>query len=183
MGYSTVVFDTIWVFTLAWVYALIEIEMEGKYGWAKNLPTAKNVLGQFTLYHVYMLIFVGLMFSGWFFSRFVSGCDSGWNMVCHFFFFTLLWLLVEDFLWFVFNPYYTLKNYCKQKIPWHKHWIGNRVPVHNVAGVLGLAALAVANWNGDLWISLGVSALFLIFCAFVAPAYHRFYVSTHRLTT
>ena len=179
-GYTSICFDTLYVLTLAFVYALIEIEMEGKHGWAKNLPTTRDVIGRMTLYHVYMFVFVVLMFSGWFLSRTVSGCASGWHMVIQFLFFTVLWFLAEDFLWFVFNPHYTLKNYERGKIPWHRHWVSKHVPVHNVIGVLGLCLLAVANGNSHLWLALGVVAVCVPVCAQLAPAYHKFYVQTHR---
>ena len=179
-AYATAAFDTVWVVVLAAIYALMEIEMEGKHGWAKNLPTTKNILGHFTLYHVYMLMFLAVLFSGWFGSRFVSGCDNGWTAVFQFAFFFLLWLLVEDFLWFVFNPHYTLKGYSKKKIPWHKHWVADCVPVHNVAGVLGLALLAVGSGGTELWLALGIAAAMLGGCAALAPTYHNFYLETHR---
>ena len=179
MGYSTIIFDTIWVFLLSLIYALIEIELEGKHGWAKNLPTAHKFIGHFTLYHIYMMLYVVLTFSGWFFSRFFLGCMSGWNIVFHFLFFVFSWFLIEDFLWFVFNPYYTIKNYSKKHIPWHNHWIGNRIPMHNLLGLLFLMILAVANWNGELWLSLAISGVLIFFCIVFAPVYHAFYVSTH----
>ena len=112
MTFVTAAVDTVWVF-LPGNHRGCEVEIEGKHGWAKHLPTTKNILGQFTLYHVYMLLFLVLLFSGWFGSRFVAGCASGWTVVFHFAFYFLLWLLVEDFLWFVFNPHYTLDRYEK----------------------------------------------------------------------
>ena len=42
----------IFVFIVSIIYSLIEIEMEGKHGWCKNLPTAKKVVSSFTLYPV-----------------------------------------------------------------------------------------------------------------------------------
>jgi hypothetical protein len=33
-------------------------------------------------------------------------------------------VLVEDFFWFVLNPYYGIKNFRKGKIWWHKTWWG-----------------------------------------------------------
>ena len=43
------------------IYALIEIEIEGKNGWMKNLPTPYVVRfgdKNMTLYHIYMLLFM-----------------------------------------------------------------------------------------------------------------------------
>jgi hypothetical protein len=33
-------------------------------------------------------------------------------------------VFVEDFLWFVLNPYYGIENFRKGKIWWHKTWWG-----------------------------------------------------------
>jgi hypothetical protein len=33
-------------------------------------------------------------------------------------------VFIEDFLWFVLNPYYGIKNFRKEKIWWHKKWWG-----------------------------------------------------------
>jgi hypothetical protein len=33
-------------------------------------------------------------------------------------------VFLEDFLWFVLNPYYGIKNFRKGKIWWHKQWWG-----------------------------------------------------------
>ena len=56
--------DAVFVFLFALVFALIEIEIEGKDGWAANLPTARNVVGHLTLYHVYMVALAVLVVSG-----------------------------------------------------------------------------------------------------------------------
>ena len=153
--------------------------MEGAHGWAKNLPTTKNVLGSFTLYHLYMLGFLLLLFGGWFFTRFVSGWISGWSMVFQFGFYMILWLLIEDFLWFVFNPHFTLKRYTKKDIPWHPTWVGS-VPLHNITGFLGLIVLCLLEGSGRLFGGLGIGAVFTLACILFAPLYHRYYRSTHK---
>jgi hypothetical protein len=33
-------------------------------------------------------------------------------------------VFLEDFLWFMLNPYFGLKNFHKGKIWWHKSWWG-----------------------------------------------------------
>ena len=38
----------IFVFVISIIYSLIEIEMEGEYGWCEKLPTAKKVISSFT---------------------------------------------------------------------------------------------------------------------------------------
>ena len=52
----------IFVFIVSIIYSLIEIEMEGKHGWCKNLPTAKKVVSSFTLYHLLMMSLILILF-------------------------------------------------------------------------------------------------------------------------
>jgi hypothetical protein len=46
-------------------------------------------------------------------------------------------LLVEDFLWFVLNPHYGIRNFRKGRIWWHKEWWG---PVPSLYWVLFVIA-------------------------------------------
>ena len=96
----------VFVFFVALLYSLMEIEMEGKDGWCKNLPTAKNVIASFTWYHILMMIIVILIFYQTF-----RGLDV-WMVV----FYITAFFLIEDFLWFVFNPFYGIKKYKKENI-------------------------------------------------------------------
>ncbi len=112
----------------AFVVAKLEIQIEGKDGWAKNLPAWKihNKITKIffgtqplTGYHIWMIItllwflqipfFIGVSWSLWFELQIVG----------------LFWLavLIEDFLWFVLNPYYGIKKFRKGKIEWHENWL------------------------------------------------------------
>ena len=161
---------------------LIEIELEAAHGWCKNIPTAKNVIGTFTLYHIYMMIFMTVVISMIFIPRFVIACQTSeftpWSAVCHFLFYLLAWFLIEDFLWFVLNPYYTIQKYTQKNIPWHTKWIMG-IPVHNIVGILGLAALAFIEHTWSLWIALAVFTVLLILTCFVSPSYHALYWQLH----
>lgn len=179
MALSLCLFDTVWVCITAVLFSMMEIETEGKNGWAKALPTTKNFIGKFTLYHVFMNLFVAFIFSGWFLGRFFTGCVSGKTCVLYFLFYMFLWFLLEDFLWFVFNPHYTLQKYCKDEIAWHTNWITKRIPAHNVICLLFLFVLALVDGTGFLFISLFLSAVFLAVCVYVANTYHQFYLRTH----
>lgn len=117
---------------MALVLALLEIQIEGPHGWAKNLPTwrpaqqtliartyAKLMNGkEFTGYHLLIFAFVFLMFH----FPFLLGAPWGivpWVKTLSFFFlFVVLW----DFLWFVCNPHYPLKQFRKEHIWWHARW-------------------------------------------------------------
>jgi hypothetical protein len=117
---------------LSFLLALWEIQIEGKDGWAANSPGGRIEKGwlvkisggrPITGYHVFMTLFLiaiihlPLFFISW-----------SWRLESLLIGFYLGMLLVEDFLWFVLNPYYGIKSFRKGKIWWHKRWLGP-VPV------------------------------------------------------
>ena len=178
MSLSLTIYDASFLFWSALIYALLEIEMEGKHGWCEKLPTAKRVVGPFTLYHVYMNIFIVIMISMIFIPRFYVACNSSeftpWSAVCCFVFYLLLWFLLEDFLWFVMNPHYTLCKYKKEHIKWHTQWVGP-VPLHNILGILGLVAVAFAEGSWLLFVAAAVAVGWTFLTMWIAPLYHKFY--------
>jgi hypothetical protein len=113
---------------LAFILALWEIQIEGKDGWAAKAPCWRikkkwvvRLTGgrPLTGYHVFMTLFIlatlhlPLFFVSW-----------SWQLECLLVGFYLGMVLVEDFLWFVLNPYYGIKSFRKGKIWWHKRWWG-----------------------------------------------------------
>lgn len=118
----------VYMLVTSFILALLEIQIEGKNGWAKDLPTwriSNKLTSLFygarplTGYHLHMNIFVLLLlhlpvfFTGW-----------SWELECILFGFLIGMWTIEDFLWFVFNPHYGLKKFKKENIPWHKNWWG-----------------------------------------------------------
>ncbi len=118
-------------FLAAFVVAKLEIEVEGKYGWAAHLPTAKidskfiqliftSGTKPFTNYHLWLfltvLVFLHLPF-------FVD--PSFWSVPIELFLLGnyMLAMGIEDFLWFVFNPKFGIGKLNKEHAPWHR-WIG-----------------------------------------------------------
>ena len=110
----------VFVFLFSIIYSLIEIEMEGKNGWCTHLPTAKNVISTFTLYHLLMMVLIILTFYQQFNNKDV------WLIV----FYITMFFFIEDLLWFVLNPYYTIKKYSEKNIPWHSKWFWGQ-PIEN----------------------------------------------------
>ena len=111
---------------LAFVLAKWEIQIEGQSGWAKNLPCwRKNGLYEqitgkpLTGYHFWMVVF--LLAIGH-----LPFLVSAWSIQLESLILGFLGgvLLVDDFLWFVLNPAYGLKNFKPGKVEWHKKWIG-----------------------------------------------------------
>jgi hypothetical protein len=122
---------------MAFILALWEIQIEGKEGWAVNLPCWRIKTGwavkltggrPITGYHVFMTLFLialvhlPLFFVPW-----------SWRLESLLIGFYLGMVLLEDFLWFVLNPHYGIKNFRKGRIQWHKNWWG---PVPSLYWVL-----------------------------------------------
>jgi len=112
------------------IFALLEIQIEGKNGWAGKLPTWRKAVNQRGLlgfvvdpnqprtgYHTYLWAFIFAI------SHFVF-LLTPWDIQKEIYVLSYYVLLtaVEDFLWFVFNPYYGLKKFKKGEIPWHTNW-------------------------------------------------------------
>jgi hypothetical protein len=113
---------------LAVILALWEIQIEGKDGWAANLPAWRIEKGwllkvtggrPLTGYHLFMTLFLiaavhlPLFFAPW-----------SWRLESLLIGFYLGMVLLEDFFWFVFNPHYGIKSFRKGKIRWHRSWWG-----------------------------------------------------------
>ena len=107
------------------VFALLEIQIEGPVGWAKNLPTWRidNKLVRFfysgkplTGYHFYTIVFIFLMtHAPWF----IGLAVPTWRGEARILSFNILFWVLEDFLWFVLNPAFGLKKFRKENIWWH----------------------------------------------------------------
>ncbi len=113
---------------LGFFFAKVEIQIEGKDGWAASLPTWRIekhwLLDIFwggramTGYHAWMFSFIALVFH---LPLFVFG---SWTLKfearvlgCLMFF----WI-IEDFLWFVLNPAFGLRKFRPDSVLWHKYW-------------------------------------------------------------
>lgn len=128
------VFTNVYIFVMATVLAILEIQIEGANGWAKNLPTwrpspnhpvakiySKMMSGkELTGYHSAMFGFVLLIFHLPYFFGLPFNFENWLKTLSFFFIFIALW----DFLWFVFNPFHPLKNFAKNN-PNHKSFFLN----------------------------------------------------------
>ncbi len=113
--------------SVAW--ALMEIQIEGRSGWASALPTwrfenawTRRFLGarQITGYHVYIqlvaAVFVHLPYV------LVPRWPS-WGVELRIIAFLVFFWNLEDFLWFVFNPAYGIRRFRREEVWWHaKSW-------------------------------------------------------------
>ena len=96
-----------------------------------------------------------------------------------FIFHITLFLLLEDFLWFVFNPYYTIKKYNKN-IDWHSNqkWLFG-MPLHNYIGIMILLLMTYLTNEITLLENLGFTLLATFIITYLAPIYHKFYLRCH----
>jgi hypothetical protein len=118
----------------AWVFALWEVQIEGKHGWAENLPTwridtpwvRRFLKRPLTGYHLYAQLFIFI----------IAHLPFGLNLVpwgfrheLRILAFVLLFWVAEDFLWFICNRAYGIRNFNPQRISWHRDswwWVAPR---------------------------------------------------------
>lgn len=121
---STLVF-CIGLIASAALFALVEIQIEGQNGWAGQLPTwrienrwTRLFFGKkpLTGYHLYALLFVFLMAHAPFF---IGVALPTWRGEARVLAFVILFWVLEDFLWFVFNPGFGVRKFRRQHIWWH----------------------------------------------------------------
>jgi len=176
-----------YLFLFALLLAFTEVQIEGKHGWARDLPSWRAHPGSFaarwygrfmqgkelTGYHAGMFSLVFLVL----FSPFVFGVPV--TAVAIFQIFSLYFLLIvfEDFLWFIINPYFGLRKFRQAHIPWHKRWFLG-LPQDYYVGIflsLGFALLSFSV-TGIMLFSwwLGYFSLFIVFTFLISLSFAVF---------
>ncbi len=124
----------IYVFAMALTLAILEIQIEGENGWAKNLPTWRpnkpSVFSRtysslmsgkpLTGYHLAVFSFVVLVFHLPFIFGFPLTVNNWLKIISLLFIYLVVW----DFLWFVLNPNFILNRFNPKNVTWHLRWIG-----------------------------------------------------------
>lgn len=119
------------VLVAATIFALLELQIEGPDGgWAARLPTwrIRNRLTNFlcggrplTGYHFYVHLLVLTFCHLPFLLSFATWTLAG---ECRILGFILMFYIIEDFLWFVFNPAFGIRKFRRDLIWWHdKSWL------------------------------------------------------------
>jgi len=160
----------LYIMIYAILFSLLEIEMEGKYGWAENMPTPKFFYS-FTLYHTIMniIVILTLTYSLHFNSK-----------PLEIIFYIMAWFLIEDTMWFMLNPHYTIKGYKRENIWWQgkQEWYFG-MPAQNYIGLAVMVVLAFLNKDIRLlYNSIAMSTLIGL-VLYLAPHYHKFHKKTH----
>jgi hypothetical protein len=131
------------------LWALMEIEIEGKNGWATGLPTwriEKHVLldlfyggRPLTGYHVWAFAFVFFMFH---LPLFWIGAWTWRNELRFIGAYDLFWVM-EDFLWFLLNPHFGWKKFRRHEVWWHRRWFLGFPLDYWILGCLGVLLTTV----------------------------------------
>ncbi|HEY4362789.1 MAG TPA: hypothetical protein VGN17_17605 [Bryobacteraceae bacterium] len=116
------------VLLAAVAFALAEVQIEGRNGWAAALPTwridnrwtrilmgGRPLTGYHLYVHLFLLILLHVPFA-------LEMSEPTLPREMRIFAFLILFWVAEDFLYFVFNPAFGLRRFSKQHIPWHPHW-------------------------------------------------------------
>ncbi len=171
----------VYLFVLFTVIALLEIQIEGKDGWAKNLPcwrpktdslAAKVYAGimsgkELTGYHIFMFSLPLLILHLPFIAGIKWTLAKELQIVSVNYLFSVIW----DFLWFVWNPYYGVERFKPQFISWHKKWLGP-VPQDYLAGVgLSFILAAIAGEKTEWAVFLAIELLLILFSVTMSASY------------
>lgn len=185
--------DALFWFALALVFAAVEVEIEGRHGWAEKLPTWYRTTGfwarlygsvmrgkPLTGYHLFMFFLPLLALHGAYFLGAPLTLRNELMILANY----ACWVSLWDYLWFVINPDYGSAGFRKDRVWWYaqSRWILGRMPLEYVLSVvLSLAlALIAAFIAGDRSVftghlmRLGCLVLLLTLAAiFVGPRYRR----------
>jgi hypothetical protein len=137
-----------WTLAAAAALAILEVQIEGPGGWASGLPTwrsdhplARLVLGGRTMtgyhlwVHVTVLLLVHLVYP-------LGAAPFSWRMEARILAFLALFWVMEDFLWFVFNPAFGVRRFRREHVPWHERWWGPLPREYWIFLPLGVAVYA-----------------------------------------
>lgn len=148
--------SSLYLFSIAFTLALLEIQIEGAHGWAEKLPTWRYDRPWFrsltdgktlTAYHLFLhmllllLFHLPVFFTSW-----------SWMKELQLLSAYILLSLTWDFLWFLWNPAYGIRRFRAGEVWWFRYWF------------LGLPV--------DYWLGFGVS-LGLAFIAGQALAWAK----------
>ncbi len=173
-----------YIFIVGVILAILEIQIEGRDGWAANLPawkpkkhsrTAKITYAltrkDMTGYH--LSLFALLLF--FFHLPFIWNWTWNWQqeiqVLAFFFVFAVIW----DFLWFVLNPHYSLRDFGPKAVWWHRTWLF-KLPLDYWIGFLCEIILSIPLiWEFgnsafmQLFILLGLNCLFTAITILIYP--------------
>lgn len=173
----TIIIQAVYLFVLALVLAILEVQIEGPHGWAEKLPSWRPKAGHWSG-RFYSWLTGGKPLTGYHLSIFgfllvVLHLPFVWGVrwsgrgelavLSMFFLVAATW----DFLWFAVNPHFGLKKFKAIHIWWHQKWLGPWPLDYYLALVLSvLLYLPLANnYVVNLVEWLKIFGVFLAGCA------------------
>jgi hypothetical protein len=137
---------------LALFLGIVEIEIEGPYGWAERLPTPYRVSGP--LARLFGLVLGGKPLTGYNLLIFVAtllffhlpfAFGAPWSAARELAVLAawVSWSALWDFLWFVHNPAYGWRRFRRGNVWWHRRWLW-RLPLDYWVAAVASLALATA---------------------------------------
>ncbi len=189
------IFEALFICVIATVLACIEIESEGKFGWADKMPTwyrsnrwYNKLFGDrpITGYHTFMFMLPVLIFH----AHFAMGMPWSWQAEVavwpRYFIFIVIW----DYYWFLLNPYYEGK-FAQKRIWWHAKdiWFWGRIPFAYLSPIVIATAIPVIVYtitNNDAGIRdqatrIGIVAGFTSALWLSRRQYHQWYRKMRRV--
>jgi len=157
-------YHAIYLFIVALVLAYLEVQIEGKYGWASKLPTWKP--GEVWYARLYRVIMSGKDLTGYhigvfgmvaLFLHYPFFSGTAWSLrsealtISLFLLFSAVW----DYLWIIINPHYGVwKRRPKNDVWWHKKWLGPFPDDYYYACCFSL--LAISPWWWGQWLQADI---------------------------
>lgn len=144
---TNVFFYLLLLFILAFFIAKLEGNIEGPHPWYKELPTKRyrNRLTDLlfdtkpiTGYHIWLFSTVFLIFHYLFLFGLSWSLKNEFIVLGAFVFFMVL----EDFLSIILNPYFGPRKFSRRYITWHIHWIGP-MPLSYIQGLVMASLLFI----------------------------------------
>jgi len=143
-----------YLFLVILALAALEVQIEGRYGWTKKLPTWRiksKLFGFFmggkelTGYLFYMLLLLFMLFH----LPFLGGAAWTFASEVEIIFLFLLFSVFWDFLWFLLNPYYGLAHFKPSYVYWHQQWILG-IPLDYPRGIIISLMIAFLDYPNGL---------------------------------
>lgn len=150
--------ESLFLFVMAVLFGIFEIEAEGRHGWGEKFPTWYRVNGvaaklygritnkPLTGYHA-ALFFVPFFIMFWPMVATSTLTLHGAFMAFSLYF---AWVVVWDFSWFALNPYYGVKKFRRNSVWWFasEPWLFARIPSGYI--LAWLTSLILAGVSGGI---------------------------------